>query len=37
VLAPLDERKREMISTTIVTYCAYADELARVQKAANTR
>jgi carbonic anhydrase/acetyltransferase-like protein (isoleucine patch superfamily) len=37
VLAPLDERKRELISTTITTYCAYADELARVQKAATAR
>jgi carbonic anhydrase/acetyltransferase-like protein (isoleucine patch superfamily) len=37
VLAPLDERKRELIASTIVIYCAYADELARVQKAATAR
>jgi carbonic anhydrase/acetyltransferase-like protein (isoleucine patch superfamily) len=33
-LAPLDEHKRKLIADTIPTYCAYADELARVQKAA---
>jgi len=33
-LAPLDERKRTLIADTIPTYCEYADELARVQKAA---
>jgi carbonic anhydrase/acetyltransferase-like protein (isoleucine patch superfamily) len=31
VLAPLDERKRALIAETIGTYCAYADELKRVQ------
>jgi hypothetical protein len=36
-LAPLDENKRKLIADTIPTYCAYADELARVQKAAATR
>lgn len=32
VIGPLDERKRALIAHTIGTYCAYADELARVQK-----
>jgi hypothetical protein len=32
VIAPLDERKRAMIAHTIITYCQYADELARVQR-----
>jgi carbonic anhydrase/acetyltransferase-like protein (isoleucine patch superfamily) len=32
VIAPLDERKRAMIAHTIVTYCQYAEELARVQR-----
>jgi gamma-carbonic anhydrase len=32
VIGPLDERKRELISTTIVTYCQYAEELMRVQR-----
>lgn len=30
-LGPLDERKRAMIADTIGTYCAYAEELKRVQ------
>jgi carbonic anhydrase/acetyltransferase-like protein (isoleucine patch superfamily) len=34
VIAPLDDRKRAMIEEIVVTYCAYADELARVQNAA---
>jgi carbonic anhydrase/acetyltransferase-like protein (isoleucine patch superfamily) len=34
VIAPLDERKRELIRHTIGTYCDYASELARVQKLA---
>lgn len=34
VIAPLDERKRELIKHTIGTYCDYAAELARVQKRA---
>jgi carbonic anhydrase/acetyltransferase-like protein (isoleucine patch superfamily) len=34
VLAPLDDRKRALIAETIVTYCEYAAELARVQAAA---
>jgi len=33
ILAPLDERKRALIAETIVTYCEYAAELARVQAA----
>lgn len=33
ILAPLDERKRALIAETIVTYCEYAEELARVQAA----
>ena len=33
VIGPLDERKRAMIAHTIGTYCEYAEELARVQKA----
>jgi hypothetical protein len=33
VLAPLDEKKRELIAMTIVTYCQYASELKRVQDA----
>jgi carbonic anhydrase/acetyltransferase-like protein (isoleucine patch superfamily) len=38
VIAPLDERKRELIRHTIGTYCDYAAELARVQRqAAATR
>ena len=36
VIAPLDERKRELISHTIGTYCDYAAELARVQREAAT-
>jgi len=36
VIAPLDERKRELISHTIGTYCDYAAELARVQRQAAT-
>jgi carbonic anhydrase/acetyltransferase-like protein (isoleucine patch superfamily) len=32
VLGALDDRKRELIRTTIVTYCGYADELARRQR-----
>ena len=34
VIAALDERKRALIAHTIGTYCQYAEELARVQKAA---
>ena len=34
VIAPLDDRKRALIAQTIVTYCEYAEELARVQGAA---
>ena len=34
VIAPLDDRKRALIAQTIVTYCEYAEELARVQDAA---
>lgn len=30
-LAPLDERKKALVLGTIVTYCAYAEELARQQ------
>lgn len=37
VIAPLDERKREMIAQTIASYCEYADELARVQREAAAR
>jgi carbonic anhydrase/acetyltransferase-like protein (isoleucine patch superfamily) len=36
VIAPLDERKRELIRHTIGTYCDYAAELARVQRQAAT-
>jgi len=35
-LAELDERKRAVVLETIVTYCDYADELARVQAAMRT-
>lgn len=31
-LAPLDERKRALVQATIVIYCQYAAELARVQR-----
>ena len=33
-LAPLDERKKALVLGTIVTYCAYAEELSRAQAAA---
>jgi gamma-carbonic anhydrase len=36
VIAPLDDRKRELIRHTIGTYCDYAEELARVQRQAAT-
>ena len=36
VIAPLDERKRELIKHTISTYCDYAAELASVQRQAAT-
>lgn len=31
-LAPLDDGKRALVQATIVIYCGYADELARVQR-----
>jgi gamma-carbonic anhydrase len=34
VLGQLDDKKRELIAMTIVTYCAYASELKRVQSEA---
>lgn len=37
ILGALDERKRALIAETIVTYCAYAEELARVQATAAAR
>lgn len=33
-LGPLDERKKALVLGTIVTYCGYAEELARAQAAA---
>jgi carbonic anhydrase/acetyltransferase-like protein (isoleucine patch superfamily) len=32
IIAPLDQRKRDLIAHTIETYCEYAAELARVQR-----
>jgi carbonic anhydrase/acetyltransferase-like protein (isoleucine patch superfamily) len=37
VIAPLDQRKRDMIAQTIRDYCGYAAELARVQREAAAR
>jgi carbonic anhydrase/acetyltransferase-like protein (isoleucine patch superfamily) len=34
IIGTLDERKRALITTIILTYCGYASELARVQRAA---
>jgi carbonic anhydrase/acetyltransferase-like protein (isoleucine patch superfamily) len=37
VIAPLDQRKRDLIAHTIETYCEYAEELARVQRETASR